>query len=134
MFPLFLILATIVLLAGFVALTVYEKEHEVRFLRERRERLDRVVERAVFIIEHVDFAAFLRDEIHHLARRVGHDVVNLSLQIVRAIERLLTRLVRHFRARQADVEPRESTRAFVKTLSDFKEQLKASPPEIPEIQ
>lgn len=132
MAALILILLAIALLVGFVALTAYETEHGTRFFEAQRAQLDRHVERIVFIIEHVDFAAFLRDEVRHFAHRVGHAIVHLSLQAVRAAERLLTRLVRSFRAREATTAaPRESTRAFVKTLSDFKEQLKT--PEVPEI-
>ncbi|MBU6214391.1 hypothetical protein KGM48_00905 [Patescibacteria group bacterium] len=130
---LLLILGTIALLGGFIAMTAYETGRGSRFFSARRARLDRLVERISFIIEHVDFAAFLRDELRHLAHRIGHDIAHLSLQIVRAIERILTRLVRSFRVREAGSAPRESTRAFVKTLSDFKEHLKATAPEIPKI-
>jgi hypothetical protein len=125
------ILTALVLLIGFFALTWYETEHGVRLYGPLRTRLDRNVERIEFILGHVDLGAFLRDEIHHFARRIGHDSVHLSLIVVRAIERLLTRLVRYFHMRQAvDAAPRESARAFVKTLSDFKGGLKATHPEI----
>jgi hypothetical protein len=70
----------------------------------------------------------------HFAERVAHDSVHISLLAVRAVERLLTRAVRHLRAEHSvSAPPRESSREFVQTLSDFKEQLKATPPEVPDI-
>jgi len=85
-----------------------------------------------FILENVDLGAFLRDEVRNAANRIGHAIANLSLQAVRATERLLTRVVRYLRVRhEVSAAPRESTREFVKTLSDFKENLKA--PEVPDI-
>lgn len=129
------IFITLVLLGGFFALTWYETERGMRFYAPLRARLDQNVEHVTFILTHVDLAAFLRDEIRHFARRIGHDSVHLSLVVVRATERLLTRLIRYFHTRQAvDVAPRESARAFVKTLSDFKGSLKATHPEISDIQ
>ena len=77
----------------------------------------------------------MRDEILHLASRIGHDIAHFSLLVVRAVERLLTRLVRRLRAQpEIDTAPRETAREFVKTLSDFKDNLKATHPEIHEIQ
>lgn len=135
MFHIILILITFVLLGGFFLLTSYETEHGVRFYAPFRSRLDRNVEHIKFIWENVDLGAFLRDEVRHLARRIGHDAVHLSLFLVRAVERLLTRLMRYFHMRQAiDTAPRESTRAFVKTLSDFKDGLNATHPEISDIE
>ena len=129
------ILASLALLWGFVALMGYEARRGIRVFAGQRDRLDRNVERAEFILRHVDFGAFAREEMRRIAERVSHDAAHLSLQAVRAAERLLTRLVRHLRSRRADdVAPRENARAFVKTLSDFKGQLKASHPEPVDIQ
>jgi len=51
---------------------------------------------------------------------------------VRAVERLLTRVVRYLRTRQAvDAQPRGTTREFVQQLSEFKGQLVR--PEVPEL-
>ena len=132
---LFFILVTLALLGGFSALTWYEVEHGVRLLAPLRARLDRKVEHIEFVLTHVDLAAFLRDEVRRLAHRIGHDIVHLSLQAVRAVERLLTRLIRYFHTRHAvDVAPRETSRPFVKTLADFKGRLKATHPKISDIQ
>lgn len=82
--------------------------------------------------------AFVREEVRRLAARISHDLAHLSLQAVRTTERLLTRLVRHLRSRHTidtiDTVPRENVREFVKTLSDFKSQLKGTHPEVGEIQ
>lgn len=124
------ILATLALLAGFLALTRYEAKRGTRFFAPLRTRLDQGIEHIEFILAHVDLGAFLRDEIRGFARRLAHDGAHLSLQAVRAIERFLTGLVRRFRMRQeVDAIPRESARTFVKTLSDFKVHLKTVRPD-----
>jgi len=129
------ILVAIVLLVGFLALTDYEARRGARFNAQGRARLDSTVERVEFILEHVNLGVFLRDEIRHLAGRIGHDVVHISLIVVRAAERLLTRMVRRLRTHpEVDTAPRETAREFVKTLSDFKGNLKATHPEISDIQ
>ena len=129
------ILITLALLAGFFALTWYEARRGTRFFEPLRSRLDRNVARSEFVLQHVDFSAFLRTEIYRIANRIGHGIAHLSLQGVRAVERLLTRLVRHLRTQRIpDAAPRESAREFVKTLSDFKGRLRETRPEVPDIQ
>lgn len=119
------------LLAGFVALTRYETNRGARFFAAKRTWLDEGIERIEFIVEHVDLAAFARDEVRHAMTRFGHAIAHLSLQVVRATERLLTRLVRHLRVQHEDeVAPRETAREFVKTLSEFKDGLNATHPDI----
>ncbi len=129
------IFVSLALLGGFLVLTDYETRRGIRFFAQERARLDRNVERIEFVLAHVDLGVFLRDEVRRLAGRLGHDIAHISLQSVRATERLLTRLVMHLRSRHdINTTPRESTRAFVKTLSDFKSRLKATHPEISDIQ
>ncbi len=118
------------LLVGFVVLTRYEAQRGVRFFAPERDALDKNVERLGFIVAHVDLLSFARDELSRALNQLGHLIAHFSLQAVRAVERLLTRLVRHLRARnQETVAPRETAREFVKTLSDFKGTLKATHPE-----
>lgn len=129
------ILVSIALLFGFFALVNYEVWRGTRFYESRRARLDNAIDRIVFITEHVNFAEFLRDEARHFIGRIGHDVAHLSLMAVRTAERLLTNLVRRLRTHpEVDTAPRETAREFVKTLSDFKDNLKATRPEISDIQ
>ena len=135
MIHLILILASLLLLIGFFALTNYETRRGIRLYEPQRARLDRTIERITFITEHVNLAEFLRDEVRHRIARIGHDVVHFSLIAVRAIERLLTNLVRRLRNHpEIDTAPRETAREFVKTLSDFKGNLKATHPEISDVQ
>lgn len=132
---LLLIALSSLLLAGFIALTQYETTHGVRYFAARREKLDGFVERAQFILEHVDLAAFLREEVRRAAAITGHAIVTLSLRAVRSVERLLTRLVRHLRTQHESIDaPHESTREFVRTLSDFKDTLKTTYPASPEVE
>ncbi len=119
------------LLAGFIALTRYEAKRGVRFFAAKRTWLDEGIERIEFIVEHVDLIAFARDEVRHAMTRLGHAIAHLSLQAVRSAERLLTRLVRYLRVQHEDeVAPRETAREFVKTLSEFKDGLNATHPDI----
>ncbi len=129
------ILASLALLGGFVALTDYETRRGARVFAQARARLDQNIERIEFVLGNIDLGAFLREEVRHMAARLSHDIAHLSLQTVRAVERVLTRLVRHLRSRRpADTASRENVREFVKTLSDFKGRLKATHPEVPDIQ
>lgn len=131
---LFFILTTLVLLGGFFVLVGYEERRGVRVFAGARMRLDQQVVRLAFILAHVDFGAFFLDETRRLLVRLGHDVAHLSLLAVRATERLLTRIVRYFRTKHAvDAAPREDARGYVKTLSDFKDRLKATHPEVSDI-
>lgn len=128
-------LAAIGLLAGFFALTHYETRRGARVFARSRADLDQKVAHAEFILSHIDFAAFARDEMRRAMHRIGHEVAHISLQTVRAAERGLTRLVRHLHAqKEVDATPRETARSFVKTLSDFKGRLKASRPDESDIQ
>ena len=128
-------IVVLALIGGFIALTRYEDKHDMRFFSVWRSRLDHKVERIVYTFTHVDVLAFLREEIRHLAIRIGHDITHLSLLVVRAIERLLTRLMRRFRTSPAlDTDSRQNARDYVKTLSEFKDQLNATHPEISDIE
>lgn len=130
MTALILILASLALLVGFGVVVSYEGHTGARFFESRRGVLDAWVDRMTFIVTHIDFAAFVREEGKRLMARVGHDVAHLTLQLVRAVERLLTRVVRVLRVHRERREeaPRETSRPFVKTLSDFKGDLKSNRP------
>lgn len=126
------LIGTCALLLGFFAMVRHEERVERRFFAPTRESLDRQVAQLAFIVAHVDFAAFVKEEAQRLMRRVGHALAGGILQAVRAVERSLTRTVRSFRMRHAeDSAPRENAREFVKTLSEFKGTLKATHPEVP---
>lgn len=119
------------LAAGFIALTAYEQRRGSRYFDAKRAALDAQVRRALFIYTHVDLAAFAREESWRLATRLGHTLAHLSLQLVRAVERVLTRLVRHIRTQHGvEVRPAGETREFVKTLADFKGRLKENMPDM----
>ncbi len=122
------------LLAGFFMLTSYEARRGARVYAPQRAALDEHIDRIEFVLEHVDLVAFAKDEARRFIGWVSHSVAHLSLQAVRSVERFLTRAVRYLRNRHAsDTAPGENVREFVKTLSDFKEQLKETTPEVPEI-
>ena len=126
--------SALVLFIGFLILSEYETRRGVRIFERERARLDEHIARIEFIIAHVDFGSFLREEVHHISHYIAREIVHLSLQTVRAVERLLTRVVRNLHTQRAiDPMPRENAREFVKTLSDFKGQLEATHPKVPDI-
>ncbi len=127
-------LIALALVIGFFVLSNYEAQKGVRVFAEKRVRLDAQVARATFILTHVNFGSFLREEISNLAHRIAHDIAHVSLQVVRVIERVLTHLVRYLRAQRAtDTVPHENAREFVKVLSDFKGHLETTHPDVPDV-
>lgn len=134
MTSLIFMLVTLGLFGGFIALTKYETVRGVRFFVRERTTFDQFIKRLVFIRQNVNFLAFSRDFSRQISGFVAHYIAHLSLQVVRWMERLLTRIVRHFRERRIASTPAVDARAFVKTLSDFKETLKATHPDISKIQ
>jgi hypothetical protein len=126
---------TLLLAGGFLVLNAYEATREGRYLEEYRARLDKEIKRLTFIVTHVDFAAFAREESQRLLGKASHYVAHLSLQAVREVEKVLTRVVRYLRVHHnVEVRPAAETREFVKTLSDFKERLKDTMPEMHPVQ
>ncbi len=120
-----LVLISVALLAGFLALTVREAKTGRRMFSAARERLDREAARVFFIVAHVDLAAFLRDVTGQAGKRIAHDAAHISLIIVRFVERLLTRAVRALRAHQGQVQTTQtSTSPFVRSMSDLKQKLR----------
>ncbi|HUQ30456.1 MAG TPA: hypothetical protein VM103_02975 [Candidatus Paceibacterota bacterium] len=129
MLYLFTTLGTLALLGGFMAFTRFETTRGVRFFAAPRDRFDAQLNRIGFIIAHVDFAAWLRDEVRHIIERTGHAIAHLTLQVVRSVERLLTRVVKHFRTKESVREvPRESDRPFIGAMANFKAQLSIARP------
>ena len=133
MMHLVIICITLALMFGFALLADYESRKGIRYAAVHRAKLDAKVEHLAFVLTHVDFMSFLRDEALHFVHRASHDVAELTLRAVRAAERLLTRIVRSLRTQKAvDPRPQSSAREFIKKLSEFKGQLQR--PEMPEIQ
>jgi hypothetical protein len=105
---------TLALLAAFVLLTLVEARSGVRVLAQSRERFDAHVERAGFVLRHVDWGAFINDVLRTFFERALHDIAHGTLIAVRFIERVLTRVVRYLRMRrerllpQATFEPKTS--------------------------
>ena len=128
------ILISLGLLVGYVGFLALESRRGARFFESRRTRLDQAVGQGMFVLTHVDFAGFVREEAMRFAHRLTHDMAHLSLTSIRILERLLTRLVRYLRARSTNAyTPQESARPFVRTLSEFKGHIKATRPEMPDI-
>lgn len=118
-------LVALTLILGFLALTSYEERRGVRVFAARRAALDERISRLTYVLSHIDFAAFLREESRRIAKQISHIAVAVTLRAVRALERLLTRLIVYLRTRYpVDAERSESTRPFLRTLSDFKDRLK----------
>jgi|CXWL01.1.fsa_nt_gi hypothetical protein len=100
MLYLLLILASIVFLGGFLTLTMYEGRRGARFFPDLRYALDKRMARAGFIVEHVDWGAFMAHMTQSSLETFAHEIVHRVLVLVRALERLLTRIVRSLRVRR----------------------------------
>ena len=87
------------LLALFLAVVGYEGRIGRRLiLAGQRYEFDQKVERAAFVVRHVDWGAFFHDLTKSGGERVLHDVAHALLIAVRVVERELTALVRRLRA------------------------------------
>lgn len=126
----YLILAALILCAGYLAILFAERVRGARYLERERARLDRAVVQARFIVRHVDFASFVREELVRLARAAAHQAAAWLLAAVRSLEALLSRIVRRLRLHPegAPAPSGESARHFVRTLSAFKVELEATRP------
>ena len=134
----YFIIIALMVLAAYLGVLVLEARRVGRYFEVYRLRLDRVAEQTRLIVTHVDLAGFVRDETLRAVRYLVHQGAHMALQVVRAAERLLTRLVRHLRLHPEAPHPGgESNRSFVRALSEFKGQLEAGKipgrPEMPEV-
>jgi len=121
-----LVIISVALCALFLFLTAHEARTGTRLLRQKREQLDVHASRVFFIIAHVDLAAFMRDLVREVGKRLAHDTAHLSLVFVRATERLLTRLVRALRTHKAEsATTSTSASPFVRSMSDLKQKLRS---------
>lgn len=89
-------------------LASFERRRGLRIAGKLRNRLDAKVSRAVFILTHVDWGAFVRHLAGSALERVLHDIAHFFLKLVRTIERLLTRAVKYLRERRGMQAPLES--------------------------
>lgn len=103
------ITVSIGLFGAYFAFVGYEARSGRRAFASVRERFDARVSRAVFIIRHVDWSAFVGESVRTGSQKVVHTVAEGSLYAVRSIERLLTRLVRALRERRAPTMERPLT-------------------------
>lgn len=120
-------LVAVGLLVLFLLLTAFETGKGVRILAPLRTRFDKQVSRFAFVARHVDFGAFIMHVIKAVGRRVAHDVAHITLIVVRAVERFLTRTVRYLRSRMQHTRIErvsENRSPFVETISYFKATLK----------
>lgn len=86
-------------------ITFIEGKRHTRMFAGWRDRFDVRVNRASFIIQHVDWGAFLTDVTRTFLERALHDVAHASLIAVRFLERILTRTVRTLRMRRQEQLP-----------------------------
>lgn len=100
-----LILVSLVLFGGFLALASFERARGLRVAGAYRNRLDAKVSRATFIVTHVDWGAFVRHLAGTAFERVLHDIAHFVLKLVRTTERLLTRAVKGLRERRGIAAP-----------------------------
>lgn len=105
-----LIALSLILLGGFFVLVGFERSRGLRIAGVWRNKLDAKVARTAFIVNHVDWGAFVRHLLGSAAERIAHDVAHTVLKIVRTAERFLTRAVKYLRMRRGlavEEEPEE---------------------------
>ena len=122
------IAVSFLLLASYICLVAFETSSGVRVLGTTRSKLDRYVERATFLLRHVDFGSFFSHLFKDIFERVIHDILHVALALVRFIERVLTRGIKEIRARIAPrgVPADDKRSTFVETISYFKKTLRKS--------
>jgi len=108
MLNLALILVSLALFIGFLALTRVESRRGSRYFAGARSSFDSQIDRLSFIADHVDFAAFVRDGLRAASARIVHDIVHVTLIIVRFTERMLTRAVRALREHRIRIHEERS--------------------------
>jgi hypothetical protein len=91
---------SILLFAGFLLLTYLESSRQFRLMPASRAKLDRHVKRVAFVVSHVDWSAFIGQLVRNAAEIIVHDVAHATLLVIRALERLLTRIVHGLRTRR----------------------------------
>ncbi len=121
------VLGTLLLLLGFLVLSLVETMSGVRILGGLRRGLDKRVARMNFIATHIDWGGFFAYVTRSNAERVAHDIVHAVLLFVRAVERTLTRAIRSLRERVAENapagEPVEGSQ-LVATIVRFRKSLR----------
>jgi len=125
------VLATFVLLAGFLALSAIETSRGARLFGGVRRTLDRKVGRFAFIATHVDWGSFTAHIAKTSIERIAHDLVHAILIGVRATERALTRTIRALRERVAAHEPAGEPvegSQLIATIVRFRKTLRKEPP------
>lgn len=88
------------LLAGFVALTFYEKHRGVRFFSSVRTMLDELAGDVLRAFVRLD-DEHIKERVQRVAERGFHDAAHMLLLGVRFFERTLTRVVRTIRVRRS---------------------------------
>lgn len=107
------ILLSLALLLGFLALTTVETRRGVRVFAPLRAKLDELAQ-ASEELSRVDLAVFVLHLLRDATHRVLHDLAHLSLLLIRAIERELTRLVKHVRSNRTPIAPEMKEQSPVK--------------------
>lgn len=102
-----LIGTSLVLFGGFLMLVSFERKRGLRVAGALRNALDARVGRVSFIVSHVDWGAFTRHLLGTVFERVLHDTAHVVLQVVRTVERVLTKAVKNLRERR-DIAPLEN--------------------------
>jgi hypothetical protein len=95
------ILVVAAALLGFLFLTSVERKRGRRFFEGVRETLDTKVESATAYVSSTDARASLKKTVRSTIDHVAHEVVHAILQVVRFVERTLTRITREIRGRRA---------------------------------
>lgn len=104
------IAVSLILFGGFLLITALEGARGARLFGSGRAALDARVARVSFVLQHVDWSAFLAHLTRSGLERLLHDIAHTSLLVVRFLERELTRAVRALRSRREATLPEAGPR------------------------
>jgi hypothetical protein len=111
----------------FVVVLIVERTRERKFFPTIRARFDARVERAIYIVEHIDWGAFFGHVLKLSLEKIAHDIVHGVLLMVRTVERSLTRAIRVLRERLAyrsDSSQASEGFELTKTIQRFRKNMK----------
>jgi hypothetical protein len=125
------VLVSLLVLASFLLFSSLETRYGFRVLAGPRRRFDRHVARATYVARHIDWSGFIAHIVKTTAERIAHDIVHTTLLVVRAVERILTRIIRVLRERvasRATDEPPVEGSQLIATIIRFRKSFKRELP------
>lgn len=118
------------LLGGFLLLTVYERRTGKRVMKAYRDSLDAKLGAVFSLKEKVSLRLVLAHYAQTVTRRFVHDVVKVSLAVIKVLERALLRLGSYMHARAVSAPSLHARNHVLEALRHLREELSAKDEEV----